>query len=693
MQKYETAVEFLEDDDFDAQALPDLNEVFDAGGLLSIKLKNYFPREGQKEMAKAVQNAFANGKILISEAGTGTGKTYAYLIPALLARKKVVISTGTKALQDQLIKYDVPKLLSLLKLKTPYTVLKGFNNYLCRKKLDDIRYGNVLAPKTINYVKAIESDAIINKDNDNADFAEINSKLPLKITELLTCSRAQCAGKDCPYYPDECFALMARRRSQKSQVVIINHSLFFASRETDKNPNKSMHLLPDFDALVFDEAHAIPDACRSYYSCSVSHRGFMQFTEDFLAVLRDIDFEGIEAFNTLFVKLNTASRELLDMLRPYKGSNDIRLLKYLNFTADGDYSELKVNPLFRNKMGEIYLALKDIAKLIKSNAESNPDRFEKLTETVNEMMDTVVAVMTFDRNKDGTKKDSNYVAFSECSEKNYILTISPLDVGGALKNEFSALLEKGTGIVMTSATVSVNNDFTKFIYDAGCADLDPETLIVPSIFDYAKNSRLFVSEAFPDSNDDERIVKIINMLMPAIEEVRGGVFFLTTSYKALKEADSILREKLKDKRRVLCQASGKSNFAMMDEFKKDGNAVLIGTSSFWEGVDVPGKALSLVIIDKLPFAPPNDPIYQARAEKCRNKGIEPFVNISLPEAVITLRQGVGRLIRQENDTGAMVICDPRLIARNYGRLFLSSLPPMRRCKDISDLMSFLKAQD
>ena len=176
MQKYETAVEFLEDDDFETQSLPDLSEVFDAGGLLSVKLKNYFPREGQKEMAKAVQDAFARGKILISEAGTGTGKTYAYLIPALLARKKVVISTGTKALQDQLIKYDVPKLLSLLKIKTPYTVLKGFNNYLCRKKLDDIRYGNVLAPKTLNYVKAIESDAIINKDNDNADFAEINSK-------------------------------------------------------------------------------------------------------------------------------------------------------------------------------------------------------------------------------------------------------------------------------------------------------------------------------------------------------------------------------------------------------------------------------------------------------------------------------------------------------------------------------------
>ena len=688
MDKYETAVEFLENE-VESKPTYDLDKIFDDGGILSKKLKNYFPRAGQKNMARAVADAFENAHILISEAGTGTGKTYAYLIPALSAGKKVVISTGTKALQDQLIKYDLPKLIKILNLNISYTVLKGFNNYLCRKKLDEIRFGTLLTSKALDSLKHIENKALIEQNSKDCDFADVNSKLPLRITEHVTCTRAQCAGKDCPYYPDECFAFMARRRSQQSQVVIINHSLFFASREIDKNPNKAMHLLPDFDALVFDEAHTVPDFCRSFYSRSISHRAFAQFSEDLLATLKDIDFEGSDPFETLTIKLNTASRQLHDLLKEHKGSEDLRYIKYLNFDINSENEALEINPDFRQKMGAIYLTLKDLGALIKSNSEVNPERFEKLQDSVSKMQETIVDIMTFDRDKNGVKKDNNFVAYSECNDKNYSLTLSPLDVGYALKNEFTTLLDNKVGIVMTSATVSVSNDFTKFIYDAGCFDLDPKTLIVPSIFDYENNSRIFVSESFPASNDEKRIAKIIDLLLPVIEKVAGGVFFLTTSYKALKEAELILSEKLKDKRKVLCQAAGKSNFSMMDEFKKDGNAVLIGTSSFWEGVDVPGKALSLVIIDKLPFAPPTDPIYQARAEKCRAKGIEPFVNISLPEAVITLRQGVGRLIRQENDTGAMIICDPRIVGRNYGRLFLDSLPPMKRCYTLNEITNFL----
>ncbi|SPT67890.1 Probable ATP-dependent helicase dinG homolog [Anaerobiospirillum thomasii] len=673
-----------------------IDAVFDKGGIFEKSIKDYVPRQGQMQMAHAVGRCFNRGNVLIAEAGTGTGKTFAYLVPALKAYKNVVISTASKALQDQIILNDIPRLVKILKLDIRYMVLKGFSNYLCLRNFYESKQLGVFSPKQLASLESlIESEKVlIAQESDKCTFCEINSRYPKKITDLITCQSHNCLQGRC-IYKDQCFAFAARQRASQSQIVVINHALFFSTLHL-QNTNPMASLLPDYNALIFDEAHTLPDIGRNFFARSISGLELKEIQKDFFEAIKDVKDFPKGGFEDLFLLIDEASTHLYEYLEsklhPTDGKGEkinILYLKYTDYHEDGD--NFTVDTTFRQKVGDLYLKLDKLVTLMENNKESAVEEIEGVVGRVVEARDVIVDCMTVDKDKMGNVNKQNQVSWIELGHKNYALSISPLDIGLDFGRFLLSKIERKVGVVMTSATISVKESFDKFIYDIGGNLLDDhiQTMIVPSVFDYAKNSILFVSKDFAPISDAFRIRRIIDKLEKAMDSVTGGIFFLTTSYRALNEASVILADRFRDKRQVLVQNS-MSNSKLMDEFKKDGRAILIGTSSFWEGVDVPGRALSMVIIDKIPFGQPTDPLLQARCENLKKNGKNPFITLSIPEAVIALRQGVGRLIRKENDTGVMIICDPRLEQSSYGQIFLQSLPDMRRASSVDDIVAFFK---
>lgn len=727
-------------EDYIHPSMKDVESFIGPEGSFRTQVKGFRVRPGQIEMAKNWQQTLRNSELVVCEAGTGTGKTFAYLIPALLSGKTVVISTASKALQDQLVEKDLPAVFDLLKLTPSFMALKGFSNYLCLKKyheecskflnktalkfdeseiekntevdegmLDDNALSeeklteNAISEEVLGKLELLiqSSNYQIEKDLPNIDFAEVNSKFPNAVTKRVTCAPEWCSKKRCPY-ADECFPYLAREKAIRTKVVVINHSLFFADLFID-DPFSALSpaiLLPKYRSIIFDEAHELPAIGREHMSETIGSTDIDKLKEDLRYISRNQNIT-IKPFEERFLRLHKVYADVFSYLSTAEagGSNKRNFLfyKYDDYDENNRDPFLvyeKVNRDFRVLMVNLYKELTEYKRFIQDNIDFDEEFFNKVLSFVKGKIETLISLMKLD-DRDDPKNIyyGKYVGTVEVSRKTFKMSLTPLEISDFFGKYLDNCYSCNISVLMTSATLAVNHKFDKFLIDIG-APADTHTLEVKSAFDYKKQAAVYLDGDFPAHNDADRIEKIIEHLEPVINQTKGGIFFLTTSRDALSKAASSLRRKFSKKRKIFSQNEKLSNSDMLQKFKQDGHAILVGTSSFWAGVDVPGQALSLVIIDKLPFENVSDPIFKARCDffdaKVQRKGAS-FVKISVPEAVIDLRQGVGRLIRHEKDVGGLIICDPRIVNKNYGSQFVKSLPDMAIYNNLEDFESFLNS--
>ncbi|EFL78949.1 ATP-dependent DNA helicase [Actinobacillus pleuropneumoniae] len=628
---------------------------FSEDGLLSSNIQGFRPRAAQLEMAQAVGRAVKFATPAVVEAGTGTGKTFAYLVPALLSGKKTIVSTGSKNLQDQLFNRDLPTIQKALKYKGKVALLKGRANYLCLERLDQVVAMGVLGDKSVLAdLSKVSKWHTSTKTGDLSECITIAEDSP--ILPQLVSTAESCLGSDCPHFKD-CYVVQARRRAMEADVVVVNHHLFCADMAVKETGFGE--LIPEAELIIFDEAHQLPDIASQYFGQSLSSRQLFDICKDTNIVyhteLKDL------------AQLGKAADHL------QKTVQDFRLLMGTEGSIRGNLRELfndqkVVDGL--TKVSENIDFLSEVIKKSLGRSETLDKIFERLAEVkvqLKKLSDTSVV---------------GYCYWYEANGRSFGLHITPLTVadkfGEQLKNQ-------QVGWVFTSATLEVGGKFDHFCQRLGIENA--EQLVLQSPFDYANQSLLCVPRYLPDTNKSHTLNELGKMLMPVIEANNGRCFLLCTSYFMMRGLADFLREH--SNLSVLLQGET-SKARLLEKFIAEENSVLVATQSFWEGIDVRGDALSLVIIDKLPFTSPDEPLLRARMEDCRLQGGEPFNDIQIPEAVITLKQGVGRLIRDVTDRGVVIICDSRLVMRNYGKTFLKSLPPSTRTRDLDKVIQFLK---
>ncbi|AHG73544.1 ATP-dependent helicase [Mannheimia sp. USDA-ARS-USMARC-1261] len=628
---------------------------FSDDGLLSQNINGFRPRKAQLEMAQAVGKAVKFATPVVVEAGTGTGKTFAYLVPALLSGKKTIVSTGSKNLQDQLFNRDLPTIQKALKYKGKVALLKGRANYLCLERLEQVTAMGVLGDKSVLAdLKKVSKWQNSTKTGDLSECITIAEDSP--ILPQLVSTTESCLGSDCPNFKD-CYVVQARRKAMDADVVVVNHHLFCADMAVKETGFGE--LIPEAELVIFDEAHQLPDIASQYFGQSLSSRQLFDICKDTNIVYRT-ELKDV-------AQLGKASDHLMKVVQ------DFRLLM-------GGEGQIRGNlrDLFRDKKvvdGLVKVAeniefLSEVVKKSLGRSETLDKIFERLAEVkvrLKKLMDTTV---------------TGYCYWYEANGRSFGLHITPLTVadkfGEQLKNQ-------QIGWVFTSATLEVGGTFAHFCQRLGIENA--EQLVLQSPFDYQNQSLLCVPRYLPDTNKSHTLSALGQLLKPVIEANKGRCFLLCTSYYMMRGLADFLREH--SSLNVLLQGeTGKSR--LLEQFVKEENSVLVATQSFWEGIDVRGDDLSLVIIDKLPFTSPDEPLLKARMEDCKLQGGDPFNDIQIPEAVITLKQGVGRLIRDVTDRGVVIICDSRLVMRNYGQTFLKSLPPSKRTRDLESVIQFLK---
>nr|WP_245209800.1 ATP-dependent DNA helicase [Serratia sp. PL17] len=619
-------------------------------------IKGFKPREAQRQMAEAVTEAINFKQELVVEAGTGTGKTYAYLVPALRADRKVIISTGSKALQDQLYARDLPTVAKALKYKGKMALLKGRSNYLCLERLEQQSMaGGELAGQALIDLVHLRKWSSMTKEGDISscsDVAEDSFVWP-----LVTSTNDNCLGSDCPLYKD-CFVVKARRRAMDADVVVVNHHLFLADMVVKEGG--FAELIPEADVMIFDEAHQIPDIASQYFGKQLTSRQLLDLAKDISIAYRT---------------------EVRDAAQLQKSADRLS-------QSTQDFRLMLGEPGFRGNLREV-LSQPNVqrALLLLDDALELCYDVVKLSLGRSALLDAAFERATLYRARLKRLKEVNEPGFSywyECNSRHFVLALTPLTVA----DRFRELLDEKPGSwIFTSATLSVNEQMGHFTDRLGLNKA--KTLLLASPFDYAKQALLCVPRFLPSPNQPGGARQLARMLRPLIEANNGRCFFLCTSHQMMRELAEEFRATMTLP--VLLQGET-SKGQLLAQFVEAGNALLVATSSFWEGVDVRGDALSCVIIDKLPFTSPDDPLLKARIEDCRLRGGDPFNDVQLPDAVITLKQGVGRLIRDTDDRGVLVICDNRLVMRPYGEVFLNSLPPTPRTRDIAQAIAFLQAE-
>ncbi|MDI7688555.1 ATP-dependent DNA helicase [Cronobacter malonaticus] len=630
-----------------------MTDDFAADGQLANAIPGFKPREPQRQMAQAVSAAIEAATPLVVEAGTGTGKTYAYLAPALRAGKKVIISTGSKALQDQLYSRDLPTVAKALEYKGRLALLKGRSNYLCLERLEQQALaGGDLPVQTLSDVIQLRGWANETVDGDISTCGRVAEDAP--VWPLVTSTNDNCLGTDCPLYKD-CFVVKARKKAMEADVVVVNHHLFLADMVVKESG--FAELIPEAEVIIFDEAHQLPDIASQYFGQSLSSRQLLDLARDIIIAYRTE------------VKDTQQLQKCADRLA--QSTQDFRLQL-------GD-------PGFRGNLREL-LADASISRalLLLDDALELCYDVAKLSLGRSALLDAAFERATLYRARLKRLKEINQPGYSywyECNSRHFTLALTPLTVADKFQD---VIAEKGGSWIFTSATLSVNDDLHHFTERLGIHEA--QTLLLPSPFDYARQALLCVPRGLPQTNQPQAGKALARMLQPLIEANQGRCFMLCTSHAMMRELAEQFRATMTLP--VLLQGET-SKSQLLEQFISAGNALLVATSSFWEGVDVRGDALSLVIIDKLPFTSPDDPLLKARMEDCRLRGGDPFDEVQLPEAVITLKQGVGRLIRDVDDRGVLVICDNRLVMRPYGAVFLKSLPPTPRTRDIGEAARFL----
>ncbi len=623
---------------------------------LASEVASFRPRAQQREMALAVAEAIRDNAILVVEAGTGTGKTFAYLVPALLNGGKVIVSTGTKNLQDQLFQKDLPMVRDALKAPVSVALLKGRANYVCHYHLERAHSDGLFKTREdVRHLGKIKQYAKVSDSGDKSGLADVPENAPIWM--YVTSTRDNCLGQECPQHK-ECFVLKARSEAMKADVVVVNHHLFFA--DVMLRDEGVAELLPACNTVIFDEAHQLPETASLFFGESLS-------TTLLLDLATDTRLEAAAAAKD-FAPLPKACDEL------DKAARDLRLV----FKKEG-----RMPASATENFREFAPALKALSEKLTQLSgllEKQAERSEGLENCWQRAQALVQQLAKWQK---GDEPDQ--VRWLEVFHHSLQLNTTPLSIAEIFEKQIGG---SARAWIFTSATLAVKRDFSLYQTEMGL--LKAKTACWDSPFNYGEQALLYVPQNMPEPNSEGYTEAVVQAALPLIGASKGRAFLLFTSLRAMQRAHEILQAEFE--RRgwdypLMLQGEGSRN-EMLTRFREHGNAVLLGSQSFWEGVDVRGEALSLVIIDKLPFAPPDDPVLAARIEQMKKQGRNAFMEYQLPRAIITLKQGAGRLIRDETDRGVLMICDPRIITKHYGKRVWQSLPPMRRTRDEAVAVGF-----
>nr|WP_207280827.1 ATP-dependent DNA helicase [Thiocystis violacea] len=620
-------------------------------GLLAGKIPGFSYRAQQQAMAERIASIMAAGGVLICEAGTGTGKTFAYLVPALLSGRKVIVSTGTRNLQDQLFHRDLPLIRQALGAPVSAALLKGRANYLCLHRLklalEDPAY---LDAEQRGHLKRIRDWS---KGTRRGDIAELPIPEDASVWPLVTSTTDNCLGQDCPDWQD-CHLVAARREAQSADLVVVNHHLFCA--DLALKDEGFGEILPGADCFVLDEAHQLPETASNFFGIGVSSRQLSDLA-------RDTELEaGREAKDVPELPERAARlRRAYQDLRLTLGESERR----------GPWRELDADEAFQRALEVLARRLESLAEALATQTGRGKglDACLERSEDLLERLGLLTA-----------PESSDAVRWFETLGRGFRFHQTPLEVADLFRAQVG---RAGSAWILTSATLAVADGFDHFARQLGIDAA--ETARWDSPFDYARQALWFVPRGLPQPSDPDYNRQVLELAREVIGHTRGRAFLLFTSHRALRETAAGLEGRIPYP--LLVQGTA-PRAELVERFRQLGNAVLLGTSSFWEGVDVRGEALSCVLIDRLPFASPGDPVLAARIDALRKAGGNPFRDHQLPRAVIALKQGAGRLIRGAEDRGVLVVCDPRLLSRSYGYTFLDSLPPMARTRNIEEVRSF-----
>ena len=648
-----------------------LSDIFSADGPLASLSEGYRVRPSQVELALAVEQTIESGGTLVAEAGTGTGKTWAYLVPALLGSGKVLVSTGTRTLQDQLFGRDLPRVREALGVPASIALLKGRANYVCHYHLDRLQADDraLKARAEIQQLRHLQSFARDSSTGDKADLPTVPEEAD--IWQRVTSTRENCLGQDCPRVRD-CFVLKARRQAQEADVVVINHALFMA--DLVLREEGVTDLLPGADTVIFDEAHQLPDTATRFLGTSVS-------THQLQDLSRQVEAAGLAYAREAAHWSDQASRI-------EQAARELRLSCAALESVPGRRITFEAFPqpqAFDDAREALALALHEVGRMLAAVAEKHPD-LAAAARTAAELAQRVVQWGVPARGAlQSVDGGSPIVRWVELGLHHVRLHAAPLSVAEA----FAKYRQGGQAWVLTSATLSVQGDFSHFTARLGLEGA--HTLRMDSPFDYANQALLFVPRGLPSPQSPDFLSQFVSTLMPLIEANAGRALVLCTTLRAVERVAQLLAEHYDSAGHtwpIMRQGVG-TRRDLLERFRTLPHAVLVGSASFWEGIDIPGDRLTLVAIDKLPFAPPDDPVIEARLRACRERGGNPFMEFQLPEAAIALKQGAGRLIRSETDWGVLMVGDTRLVDKPYGKQLWRGLPPFARSRDLKVAVEFL----
>ncbi|MGH8841521.1 MAG: ATP-dependent DNA helicase [Advenella sp.] len=674
----------------------DISDWFDQEGPLAAAVPGYTLRDAQIQLAQAVDETIASHSVLVAEAGTGTGKTWAYLIPAFLSGGKVLISTGTRTLQDQLFTKDVPRVRDALALPVQVALLKGRSNYVCHYHLDRLEQDEraLKSRDEVSQLRQIRVFASRSRSGDKTDCGQVPEDAD--IWSRVTSTRENCLGQDCPNVK-ECFLLKARRQAQEADVVVINHALFFA--DLVLREEGITDLLPAADAVAFDEAHQLPDTATRFMG-DVVYSGNIT---DFL--------KSAEVAALAYARDSAKWTEACQRVSYYV--KDLRLVAAPIEKMPGrkaTFDQIPEADRFFEILNKLYDELVTLTGMLTAVQERHPDlataaksgtelcaRLYRWSQPVilpegvtrdsaDPAENTALRTVPPAQSKAGNGVAEQLVRWVEVGLHHFRLQMAPLSVADA----FSRQRRKDQAWIFTSATLSVYKDFTHYTRQLGLYGARTERWESP--FDYQDHAMLYVPDHLPEPQSPDFQKQFVATLIPLIQASPGGVLVLCTTLRAVDNLSAMLVEAFDThfiERPVLRQGES-SRGTLLEQFRQLKNAVLVGSASFWEGIDLPGDMLTLVAIDKLPFAPPDDPVLEARIKACRESGGNPFFEYQLPSAAIALKQGAGRLIRTEKDWGLLVVGDRRLVEKPYGKLLWRGLPPFRRTRKLDEATAFLK---
>jgi ATP-dependent DNA helicase DinG len=650
-----------------------MEEVFGLEGLIARAHPEYEYRPGQIQMAQAVMRAFEEKRHLIVEAGTGTGKTLAYLVPAVAAalggNGRVIVSTGTKNLQEQLMEKDIPFLQRVLPKRFAATCMKGRSNYVCLNRLARAQSAPVLdGLEEVDYFEEVTHWSRESETGDRAELANLPESL--SFWRHIDARSDTCLGQKCPDF-DPCFITRMRNRAQEADIVVVNHHLFFADLSL-RNGNYGS-VLPDYTAVIFDEAHLIEDVASEYFGSQVSNYQIEDLVRD-LGIIPIDDVQIDQELTRSVARMARFADDFWMGFRDGRGEEGRYPIIPGTFARRNSHGEFEAT-----RLGELYSVLENAIARVETTLDTLQEKSPEIENLIRRLRQ-----IRFDLEFIVTGPDKKFVYWLERRGRGVFLRASPIDVAGLLQDK---LFDEVPTVVLTSATLSSGGNFA-FIRDRLGLDA-AEDLIAESTFDYQRQAILYLPAAMPDPRSREWQEAAVSEVIKILNATEGRAFVLSTSLAGMQS----LFENVWSEIGYPCLVQGSaSKGQLLKRFRETPNAVLFATSSFWQGVDVRGEQLSCVIIDKLPFAVPTDPLVAARQRYIENSGGSSFYQYSVPQAIIALKQGLGRLIRSTTDRGVLAVLDPRLRTKGYGRTFLQSLPACRVTSQIADLAGILSSE-